>query len=250
MYSHRVVLAIAPPQMEATRVATPRTLHSLRLRPPRHARPLPGMRYDLQPMRRLLRILFNAATVLSLALWTLVIGLGLTSASLDLSRWYGTGIAHLRVRRMAVEFFTCDQPEQVGDTFGVSRTSSWMGVHMRRAVCINRANRELVITIPHWLVAAIALPFPLLWAEAWRRQHRRKRGVLRGLCTHCSYDLRGNVSGICPECGMAITVKAGRDCAVADPSKWASASAPRAGMTSAPLPSDVPSGGGPERCKA
>ncbi|MDB5318451.1 MAG: hypothetical protein JWN40_82 [Phycisphaerales bacterium] len=153
------------------------------------------------------RFTLNAITVLSLVLCALVMGLGLTSSSLDLSRWYGTGIAHVRVYRGAINFSTWDQPEQVGDTFGVSRTSSWMGIHIRRADGINRANRELVVTIPLWLVAAIALPLPLLWAEVWRRQSGRKRGFLLGLCTHCSYDLRGNVSGVCPECGIAITAK-------------------------------------------
>ena len=31
----------------------------------------------------------------------------------------------------------------------------------------------------------------------WRRRKRR-------LCLRCGYDLRGNVSGVCPECGTAI----------------------------------------------
>jgi hypothetical protein len=26
----------------------------------------------------------------------------------------------------------------------------------------------------------------------------------RGLCPHCAYDLRGDRSGICPECGTTI----------------------------------------------
>lgn len=30
-----------------------------------------------------------------------------------------------------------------------------------------------------------------------RRWHRRRKG----LCVRCGYDLRGNVSGVCPECG-------------------------------------------------
>src|SRR4051812_9720628 len=30
------------------------------------------------------------------------------------------------------------------------------------------------------------------------RSHRRAR---EGLCLHCGYSLRGNVSGVCPECG-------------------------------------------------
>ena len=33
------------------------------------------------------------------------------------------------------------------------------------------------------------------------RRWRRRR---KGLCLKCGYDLTGNVSGICPECGMAV----------------------------------------------
>jgi predicted RNA-binding Zn-ribbon protein involved in translation (DUF1610 family) len=33
---------------------------------------------------------------------------------------------------------------------------------------------------------------------------RRARKVPPGLCVSCHYDLTGNVSGVCPECGKAI----------------------------------------------
>src|SRR5437763_7243 len=48
-----------------------RSLHQVRIRPPRHPRPLPGMRYNFcedEAMTRLRRIIFNALTVLSLLL--------------------------------------------------------------------------------------------------------------------------------------------------------------------------------------
>ena len=32
-------------------------------------------------------------------------------------------------------------------------------------------------------------------AADWRRE---------GRCQHCGYDLRGNASGVCPECGTVI----------------------------------------------
>ena len=36
----------------------------------------------------------------------------------------------------------------------------------------------------------------------WRREVRpRLLRTRRGLCVHCGYDLRGNISGVCPECG-------------------------------------------------
>ena len=33
-----------------------------------------------------------------------------------------------------------------------------------------------------------------------RKELRRERG----LCPHCRYDLTGNVSGVCPECGSEV----------------------------------------------
>ena len=48
----------------------------------------------------------------------------------------------------------------------------------------------------------LSLVFPVLLVPAvflWRRD----RKPLRGHCPHCDYDLTGNVSGVCPECGTA-----------------------------------------------
>lgn len=52
-----------------------------------------------------------------------------------------------------------------------------------------------VIVLPLWiLVAAVAAPTAFVW---WFDRPR----FLRGHCQHCGYDLTGNVSGRCPECG-------------------------------------------------
>lgn len=50
--------------------------------------------------------------------------------------------------------------------------------------------------IPLWLPLALAtMPTAFLW-------HRRR--IPPGHCQRCGYDLTGNVSGRCPECGKAI----------------------------------------------
>ena len=59
-------------------------------------------------------------------------------------------------------------------------------------------------TWPTMLVAvAVAFAFALvrfaLHAKAALSAERRKRGQ----CASCGYDLAGNVSGVCPECGLA-----------------------------------------------
>jgi 4-amino-4-deoxy-L-arabinose transferase-like glycosyltransferase len=55
---------------------------------------------------------------------------------------------------------------------------------------------------PAWFLAAVTLAGPALWTakRLWRakRLWSRRR---RGLCPSCAYDLTGNVSGVCPECG-------------------------------------------------
>ena len=57
----------------------------------------------------------------------------------------------------------------------------------------------LWIMVPHWFVAAITIVLPLLWAVA-RRNHRLQSGT----CRTCHYNLAGNTSGVCPECGSRI----------------------------------------------
>ncbi len=36
------------------------------------------------------------------------------------------------------------------------------------------------------------------------RKARKKRHKDDGKCEHCGYDLTGNTSGVCPECGERI----------------------------------------------
>ena len=62
------------------------------------------------------------------------------------------------------------------------------------------------LIIPVWLVAAMFLAYPI-WISTFqaRRQLRLARDRSEhGLCVRCSYDLTGNVSGACPECGRKI----------------------------------------------
>ena len=56
------------------------------------------------------------------------------------------------------------------------------------------------IVLPLWLPALAALvPGSLALRRFVARKRRRS-----GSCPACSYDLTGNVSGVCPECGTAI----------------------------------------------
>ena len=54
------------------------------------------------------------------------------------------------------------------------------------------------VDIPLWIplvVVAISTGF------LWRRERKRPRS---GHCRSCGYNLTGNVSGVCPECGEKV----------------------------------------------
>jgi len=59
-----------------------------------------------------------------------------------------------------------------------------------------------VVGVPLWF---ITLPFavaPVRFGSRWLRHRCRERR--RGLCPACLYNLTGNVSGRCPECGSPV----------------------------------------------
>jgi hypothetical protein len=60
--------------------------------------------------------------------------------------------------------------------------------------------------VPQWLpIALLTLPPIIKLAIVLIRRLARRRRRGRGLCGRCGYDLRGNESGTCPECGTAAT---------------------------------------------
>jgi len=57
------------------------------------------------------------------------------------------------------------------------------------------------VRLPYWLIAGItALPFMRPITANARRRWR----IRRGLCEKCAYNLTGNITGVCPECGKPI----------------------------------------------
>ena len=62
----------------------------------------------------------------------------------------------------------------------------------------NPATTWATVPYNHIAILASLLPAGRATAWLWRRALRRKRG---GRCPQCGYDLTGNVSGVCPECG-------------------------------------------------
>jgi hypothetical protein len=61
------------------------------------------------------------------------------------------------------------------------------------------------ISFPIWLpLVAVTIPTAILW-------HRDRR-PRPGHCSTCGYNLTGNLSGICPECGCATESLGKEDC--------------------------------------
>ncbi len=108
---------------------------------------------------------------------------------------------------------------------GVTFTSGWFdirwgwsaapGVRMLPLVLVPRYRQiewgwyphyytPAMLMCPGWCpVLACAVPAGLLW----RRDRRR---MPPGYCQKCGYNLTGNVSGRCPECGEAVPPESAR----------------------------------------
>jgi len=57
------------------------------------------------------------------------------------------------------------------------------------------------VTFPHWILLLLLSVSPgVRIAIGYRRYHRQQTNR----CAKCGYDLTGNVSGVCPECGTAV----------------------------------------------
>lgn len=60
------------------------------------------------------------------------------------------------------------------------------------------------VWVPHWLVVLLTGVLPIWWGVSAGRAYRRRRRGEIGRCRRCDYDLTGNTSGVCPECGSRV----------------------------------------------
>ena len=104
----------------------------------------------------------------------------------------------LEARNCVFRFYYSDTHTNVSGIRGFSVVSygfRWFGVTLPR---IATSGRYTIVQIPFWtFFLAMASPTAILWY----RHHNRSKP---GFCSKCRYDLAGNESGICPECGTKV----------------------------------------------
>jgi len=84
-------------------------------------------------------------------------------------------------------------PRRAGFAFYVLRTVGRPAGNWRIG-----GRRLFLVFFPHWSVALLASCLPLYCVFRLTVGRKRRR---EGHCVHCGYNLTGNLSGVCPECG-------------------------------------------------
>lgn len=179
-------------------------------------------------MPRIRRYIFNTLTVLSLLLLPATVGLWVDSHSYAITRWIGIEVGSdscwvVESNNGKVAVLSVTFPGQVRRALN----SSWSRSkgHFREPIdfhmfgfggCNDSPVTMLGNQVGYWLVSGIAIPYWFLasifailpticFIKLLRRQQRL---AMLGKCPTCTYDLTGNQTGVCPECGAGINGKA------------------------------------------
>ena len=62
------------------------------------------------------------------------------------------------------------------------------------------------LVLGHWFLCSLTVVLPAIWLWRYRRDRRLRTDGMPH-CAQCDYNLTGNVSGICPECGTPIAAQ-------------------------------------------
>ena len=194
-------------------------------------------------VRRLIRIAFNALTVLSLVLALFVAGLwvrsypgvesfqcfGVTGRAPEQSRWslrlascrgfIRLGAGHLAHRdsplaaEMATGWKTAHTVDAVGEVFSLPGNELDLKIVTLQYV-LRKSGKTfggwstmsdfVAVKAPHWTVVVMFSMLPALWASRWQAARQRRRAQGNLTCPTCGYDLRATPDR-CPECGSAQT---------------------------------------------
>ena len=92
-------------------------------------------------------------------------------------------------------------------------TYEWMGLVYSDAGCLSRrifSRDYYCVSIVQFHAGHIAILTAIYPAIFFIRSYRRRRLLRQAMepCEQCGYDLQGNESGVCPECGEMVKVTA------------------------------------------
>src|SRR4051812_11707366 len=171
-------------------------------------------------MRRLLRILLNAATVLSLVLCMVTVAAWVRSYQARDSVWWTTAKPRLELEAVtyrggliagfARPVGTWDGWRLPGAGWNPWPAQSYAEMGAPQGTLSNRLGFALYhsqnrwyewrhLACPYWFIVLLTAILPAARLAGWRRRARRLR-LRPGLCQHCGYDCRATPDR-CPECG-------------------------------------------------
>jgi hypothetical protein len=164
----------------------------------------------------------TAVACVFLAIQVLLIGLvsfgGVITYSLDDRKWdkhvWWDAAQYFRAYKGDFQFMW---PTQSKPTFDdvirqSDEKSEWGVLYYRKQMQILRMmsmgntwdvkKTTVTVGVPFWLLFIPFVPYPaIVFIRGPYRRYRRRK---KGLCLKCGYNLTGNVSEICPECGEKI----------------------------------------------
>lgn len=128
------------------------------------------------------------------------------------------GMGTLGVSRQSIALHvTADPPPIMGTTIRlrtgpvqkvlfIEKPSKWPRLSRLVGLSVGRGGETIIyiasIRLPPLALSGLLATYPTIaFVRGPVRRRRRRR---RGLCIRCGYNLTGNVSGVCPECGTEI----------------------------------------------
>ncbi|MEK6675641.1 MAG: hypothetical protein AABZ47_08310 [Planctomycetota bacterium] len=105
-----------------------------------------------------------------------------------------------------VDWVICRDLGDSTEVFDVEHHPQWLRARMASGVWATpgRIQKHIDIwaAIPFWALALLTGWYPVFSTCRWVVRFGRRRFKSANMCHKCEYDLTGNVSGVCPECGV------------------------------------------------
>lgn len=120
------------------------------------------------------------------------------------AEWNCTKEINVRHGRIWCFYTACLESGAIPQSLRFSRGFTNGRTHFHLLVSGNEIGVLFDLPLFPFILLFAAYPTIALIRGPLRRRRRRKRG----LCLSCGYDLTGNKSGVCPECGKPIETKA------------------------------------------